>query len=292
MQGDIKISPLTTTIGAEVNQVDLRELSNHNAEEIRRGLDEYAVLVFRNQPLDKESHCAFAETFGTLEPLQSLKFVGRDHLVVIEDLLVGRDQRPATQRWAEFDGWHVDSSFTEYIPRAAVLRPEVIPPVGGMTSFTNVCAAFEALSLPMQQWLTSLKAVHSYPDGYREVIGIDRMSAELQEQFDREFGPREQPLVFKHPRTGRCGLFVNPAYTTHINGLSAKESRAILSFLFTHMTSSEFVYRHRWEPGDIVVWDMLATLHLAPDPSDYAPHQRRVVRVTAGTEVPTAPSAA
>jgi taurine dioxygenase len=209
---------------------------------------------------------------------------------VLENIITARNERAHTQSWPEFDGWHVDSSFTECIPRAAVLRAEIIPPIGGMTAWTNVCAAFEALSPLMQEWLTSLKAVHGYPAGYREAIGINRMPQEVRDRFDAEFAPRAQPLVFRHPRSGRCGLFVNPSYTTHIEGLSPKESRTILSFLFTHLANSEFIYRHRWQEGDIVAWDELVTLHLAPDPSDYAPHPRRVVRVTAGLEMPQAPA--
>ncbi len=286
MAADLVTTPLTTTIGAEIEGVDLRALGPADAELIRQQLDRYAMLVFRDQHLELADQSAFAEIFGPLEPLQSLKFIGRDHVVVLEDLLASRDKRPPTQQWVEFDGWHVDSSFTECVPRAAVLRAEIIPPIGGMTSWANVCAAFEALSAPLQKWLTTLKAVHAYPEGYREAIGIDRMSQDMQDRFDAEFAPRAQPVVFRHPRSGRCGLFVNPSYTTHIEGLSAKESRTILSFLFAHMTNAEFVYRHRWQDGDIVVWDELATLHLAPDPSDYDPHPRRVVRVTAGLEKP------
>lgn len=286
MSNQITIKPLTSTIGAEISGVDLRTLSAQEAEYIGGQLDTHAVLLFRNQHLDLAEQCRFAEIFGTLEPLQSLKFLGRDPILVLDNLVKGRDQRPPTQQWVEFDGWHTDSSFTEYVPRAAVLRAEVIPPIGGMTSWASVCAAFEALSPVMREWLSTLRAVHTYPHGYREGIGVDRLPKEQQDEFDAHFGPRAQPMVFKHPRSGRCGLFVNPSYTTHIVGLSGKESRAILSFLFTHMAHSDFVYRHRWEEGDIVVWDELATLHLAPDASDYAPHKRRVIRVTAGKEVP------
>lgn len=286
MSNHIVVKPLTSTIGAEIGGVDLRSLSSEEADHIRTQLDTHSVLLFRGQHLDLASQCAFAETFGSLEPLQSAKFLGQDPVLVLDNLVKGRDDRPPAQQWVEFDGWHTDSSFTEYIPRAAVLRAEVIPPIGGMTSWTSTCAAFEALSPTLREWLKTLKAVHRYPDGYREAIGVQRMPQDVQDRFDAEFAPRPQPMVVRHPRSGRCALFVNPSYTSHVVGLSAKESRMLLSFLFTHLASSEFVYRHRWEEGDIVVWDELATLHLAPDPSDYAPHPRRVVRVTAGTETP------
>jgi alpha-ketoglutarate-dependent taurine dioxygenase len=289
MSNGISVKPLTTTIGAEISGLDLRSLSREEADRVCGELDRHAVLVFRGQHLRLDEQSRFAEIFGPLEPLQSLKVLGRDHVVVLEGLVKARDERPSTAQWAEFPGWHTDSSFTESVPRAAILRAEVIPPVGGMTSWTNMCAAFEALSSTMREWLTTLRAVHSYPNGYREAIGLGKMSQEIQDRFDQQFAPRAQPVVFKHPRSGRLGLFVNPSYTTHIVGLSAAESRTILSFLFTHFSNSDFVYRHRWEEGDIVAWDELATLHLAPDAREYAPHRRRVVRVTAGLETPVAP---
>jgi alpha-ketoglutarate-dependent taurine dioxygenase len=278
---NVSVKPLTTTIGAEIFGLDLRSLSREEADRICREFDHHSVLVFREQHLGLEEQSRFTEIFGPLEPLQSLKLLGRDHVLVLEGLVKARDERSPTAQWAEFPGWHTDSYFTKSVPRAAILRAEIIPPVGGMTSWTDMCAAFEALSPTMREWLSTLSAV--------EAIGVDSMSPEIQDLFDQNFAPRPQPVVFKHPRSGRAGLFVNPSYTTHIVGLSAKESRTILSFLFTHFSNSDFVYRHRWEEGDIVAWDELATLHLAPDASEYAPHRRRVVRVTAGLETPVAP---
>jgi taurine dioxygenase len=79
-------------------------------------------------------------------------------------------------------------------------------------------------------------------------------------------------------------LFVNPVYTTEIVGLTEKESRNLLSFLFTHCTSTEFVYRHHWNPNDLLIWDELMLVHKAPE--DFAPHPRRMIRITGGTLVP------
>jgi taurine dioxygenase len=193
-------------------------------------------------------------------------------------------------QWGEHQGWHTDSSFTSQVPRVAVLRAEVIPPVGGGTSWTSLCAAFDDLSDEMKRWLGTLRALHAEPPGYREALGLQNQPEDVQREFSERFPSLSHPIVIQHPRSGRRALFVNPAYTVKIDGLSHKESRHILNFLFSHIAQSDFVYRHRWEEGDIVVWDELVTLHLAPD--DYAPHRRRMVRVTAGLETPTAPSVA
>jgi taurine dioxygenase len=288
MLNDIQTRRLTTTIGAEISGVNLRSLRAHEADRIREELDHHSVLVFHDQHLNLDEQSHFAEVFGPLEPLQSLKFLGWSHVLTLDGLVAARSERRPTEQWVEHAGWHTDSSFTRAVPRAAVLRAEIIPPVGGMTSWVNMCAAFEALSPTMCEWLKTLSAVHSYPPGYREKIGVDKLPQDVQDRFDAEFSPRAHPVVFKHPRSGRCGLFVNPTYTTHIVGLAAKESRMLLNFLFTHFSNSDFIYRHLWHEGDIVVWDELATLHLAPDAAEYAPHRRRVVRVTAGLEAPVA----
>src|SRR5579862_6309681 len=97
-----------------------------------------------------------------------------------------------------------------------------------------MCAAYEALSPAMRGWLAGLKAVHWYPYYYKHGSKLDTFPVEFQKKFDEKFPPREHPVVFEHPTSGRRGLFVNPGYTEHIVGLSAKESRTVLRFLFNH----------------------------------------------------------
>jgi taurine dioxygenase len=187
---------------------------------------------------------------------------------------------------SEFDGWHTDSSFTPWLPRAAVLRAEIIPPVGGDTSFTSLCTAYDRLSPVMQGWLGEVTAVHAVPPGYKESIHIDAYGPDAEARFDAEYPPREYPVVITHPESGRKALFVNPGYTVRIVGLAPAESNTMLRFLFSHIGSAGHVYRHHWNAGDLVVWDELTVLHRAPN--DFAPHDRKVVRVTAGRVVPTA----
>jgi taurine dioxygenase len=185
----------------------------------------------------------------------------------------------------EFDGWHSDSTFTPWFHRAAVLRSPVIAPIGGDTGFASLCAAYDALSPLMQEWLGGLSAVHMMPVGLKEGISIGEYGPDAEARFDAAFPPREWPLVIDHPETGRKVLFVNPSDCVHIVGLKRAESHALLRFLCRHVMSSSFVYRHHWRPGDLVLWDELSVLHRAPD--DFAPHDREVVRLTAGRVVPT-----
>jgi taurine dioxygenase len=167
-----------------------------------------------------------------------------------------------------------------------VLRAEVIPPIGGDTCFASLSAAYDALSPMMQAWLAEAKAVYLVPDGFKEGINIHQYGPDAEARFDAEYPPREWPLVIRHPETGRKALFIVPGYVAHVVGLKRPESHALIRFLCRHVASASFVYRHHWHPGDLVVWDEVMALHRAPD--DFAPHHRKVVRVTAGRQVPTA----
>jgi len=129
--------------------------------------------------------------------------------------------------------------------------------------------------------------VHAVPPGYKTAIEIWQYGDGAEERFDDRYPPREHPVVIEHPHSLRRSLFVNPSYVVRIAGLTDKESVAFLRLLYEHIANPAFVYRHHWSPGDIVVWDELACLHLAPQ--DYYPHDRRLVRVTAGLVTPSAP---
>jgi taurine dioxygenase len=302
----ITITPLTAAVGARVDGVDLsRDLPEAVAERIRQAFAEHLVLVFRGEcPATSEAQHRLAAVFGEPQPLEVFQFLGKpqasvtfdpgSQIVALKDEAAPKAATPI--RWedlrnigiaGEFDGWHCDSSFTHWLPKAAVLRAEVIPPVGGDTGFASLCAAYDALSPTMQAWLAEAKAVHIVPDGFKEGIGLDKYGADAEARFDAEFPPREWPLVIAHPVTGRKALFVVPGYAVHIVGLKRAESHALLRFLSRHVAGAGCVYMHHWQPGDLVVWDEAMALHRAPE--DFAPHPRKVVRVTAGRQVPAAP---
>jgi taurine dioxygenase len=136
----------------------------------------------------------------------------------------------------------------------------------------------------LQRWLETLDAVHAAPQNFRSTVGFYELSKEEQRRFDEEEAVRQHPVVVRHPVSGRKLLFVNPTYTAAIDGLNTRESLNLLRFLFGEIGRPDMVYRHRWEPGDLVIWDELATLHLGPE--NFAP-DRKLVRVYAGLTAPT-----
>jgi len=303
----LEIRRLTGSFGAEVHGVDLsREIPGEIADEIRRAFAEHLVLVFRNEKgTNPEEQHRLAELFGEPQPLQVFQFLGAMEASLTlntglqiessrsddspkESPPAKRDERREPQLGDEFDGWHVDNAFAPFLPKAAVLRAEIISPVGGDTCFANLVGAYEALSPMMQRWLSEASAVYTVPHGFKETIQIHRYGPDAEARFDAEYPARAWPLVVTHPETGRKALFIAPIYVDHIAGLRPAESQAMIRFLCRYVTSARFVYRHHWHPGDLVVWDEVMALHRIAD--DYAPHERKVVRVTAGRQVPTAAS--
>ena len=288
---NIQITPLTTNVGAKIDGIDLRQpISDENAEAIRQALAKHAVLVFKGQPLTLDQHKAVTRIFGPLEGLPSLKLFGhKDPAVIIElGLVAAKDAGEipyAPARRDEYQDWHTDSAFTAQIPSVACLRPEVIPPSGGDTCWTSMAVAYDALSPALQAWLETLTAVHAAPPGFRGAVGYNTLSKEDQKIFEDQFATRSHPVVVRHPTNGRKLLFVNPTYTAAIDKLNRRESTMLLRFLFNHLARPDFIYRHRWSMGDIVIWDELATLHLGPE--QFA-KDRRLVRITAGLTTPTA----
>jgi taurine dioxygenase len=298
------ITPLTGSVGAQIDGVDLSgEIAPAIAAEIRKAFARYLVLVFRNDKgTTAQEQNRLAALFGQPQPLAVFQFLGKQQASITfepgsriaasreasapkESAVVKREDLQGIGISGEFDGWHTDSSFTPWLPKAAVLRAEVIPPVGGDTGFASLCAAYDALSPTMQGWLAGMKAVHIVPDGFKEGINLTQYGPGAEARFDAEYPPREWPLVVMHPDTGRKALFINPGYTVHVVGLKRPESHALIRFLCHHVASASFTYRHHWRPGDLVLWDEGMALHRAPN--DFAPHERKVVRVTAGRQVPS-----
>jgi taurine dioxygenase len=155
--------------------------------------------------------------------------------------------------------WHSDLSYMAPAALASLLYGIEIPPAGGDTMFCGLHAAHDALSPRMRTMLEALNAVHDF--GYASRASFKGGPASRQ-QLDAT-PPVEHPMITTHPETGRKALFVNPGFTSHIVDLHPAESRALLDFLFAHMTQPEFIYRHRWSANDLVIWDNRSTLHYA-----------------------------
>lgn len=262
----MRISAITAIAGAEVDGVDLRTgLSDQDFAAIRQAwLDHDGVLVIRGQKLTPEQHIAFSRRFGPLfgeqEQLQDTvkKYLlpGYPAIYRVSNKVEG-DKPLGRARAGTY--WHSDVSFRKRPAMASILYGIEIPPVGGDTLFANMYAAWRALSPGLQRKLRGLHAVHDFA-----VAAPVSYTPDVIEHGDFDGRNRyRHPVVITHPETGRQALFVNPGFTSHIDGFEKSESDALLEFLYRHATRPEFVYRHRWRPNDLLIWDNRCLMHYA-----------------------------
>lgn len=274
----LQVTPLTPHIGAEVGGIDLSApLSEGQLSDIRQAFLDWAVLVFRDQRLDREQHKAFMRHWGTLQ-VHPMNAARTREVVDPEVLLVRTD---ANSRYTAGDGWHTDVSCEEIPPLGSALYITETPGAGGGdTLFADMYLAHDLLSEPMQQFLATLTAVH---DGALPYVGAYRTQPP-----EGGYPRAEHPVVVTHPDTGRKVLFVNSGFTARIKGLAPRESRALLDFLFDHIARTpRLTCRVGWRPNTLTLWDNRCTQHHAV--WDYHPASRYGERVSVlGTERPAA----
>jgi taurine dioxygenase len=283
----LRVTHLGSALGAEVRGFDARACDDTEFAALRGVWHEAGgVLVLRDQHLEPEEHLTFSRRFGPLfgeaEDLQESvrRYLHPDHPGIYrvsnkvhEGVALGR-ARAGTY-------WHSDVSFRRRPAMASLLYALEIPACGGDTLFAGMSAAWETLSDGMQALLARLRAVHDFatiaPVSYSpdQIVGTD---------FDGQ-NRWVHPVVIRHPETGRRALFVNPGFTSHLEDCTRAESRPLLGYLQTHATRPEHVYRHRWSPRDLVIWDNRCVMHYAI--ADYT-GGRHMHRTTVIAEEPVA----
>jgi alpha-ketoglutarate-dependent 2,4-dichlorophenoxyacetate dioxygenase len=279
----ISFKPLHTTFVAEVSPVDLRQV--HDRETLlalRSGMDQYGVLVFRQQVFTDDEQLAFAARFdGELhaqtstavmvknrfgnEALSDISNVGADGEVLPPD-----DRRRVSSLANRL--WHTDASFVDPAGRYSMLSARVLPPVRADTEFADMRTAYDRLDDEAKQAIEGLKVHHSIAYS-REVLGF-------------EFSPQEkerlkgviQPLVRDFPSTGRRSLYLASHAASIVNWPLA-EGRLFLRDLIEHATQASLVYAHEWQPHDFVIWDNRTTMHRAR-PFDDKRYRRELRRTT------------
>jgi taurine dioxygenase len=267
-----QIQPLTPAIGAVIEGVDLSQpMSDDLLQTIRQALLRHKVIFFQDQQLTPVQHRDFAARFGPLHTHPLYPGVPEAPELFILDNHAGNP--------TDNDAWHTDITFIETPPMGSILYAKRLPPLGGDTVWSDMKAAYEALSAPLREFLAGLDAVHDFARGFPargRVAGA--AGAEKHAEALEAHPPVLHPVVRTHPETGADGLFVNYGFTERIKGLRRKESDAILSMLFAHIQQPEFLVRWRWTPNAVAFWDNRVTQHYAVN--DYLPQQRIMNRAT------------
>jgi len=254
----IRLRPISGSLGAIVEGVDLRAYSPELHAEVRRALLEYLVLFFPEQQISPAEQVAFGRHFGDLHVHPFIPSLP-EHPEVIRL----RASSGAHEMLRLSNAWHEDLSYTSDPPLAGILRAVRIPPRGGDTMWVNLYKAFDTLSAKMQSILAEMSAWHDVTKTFRrEDLQREGGAAQYWEVF-RKTPPTLQPLVQVHPETGRRLLYVSELTTTHIEGLSQTESDALLGFLFRHIDWKELHCRFSWSRDTVAIWDNRCTAHYA-----------------------------
>ncbi len=276
----IEVRKLAGALGAEIFGADLRtDIDNETMDDIHQAFLDHQVIVLRGQTgLSPERQKAFARHFGSFNIHPYVKAM-EGHPEVLEIIKEPEDK-------LNFGGgWHSDMSFLQEPALGSVLHAVEVPDWGGDTLFASQTAAYEALSDGMKAMLEPLRGVHSAAREY----GAQGLSAQDRKsmQSDRAQGDvpeYEHPVVRTHPETGRKGLYVNPAFTMRFAGMTARESKPLLHFLFEHSREERFTCRLRWNAGDVAFWDNRCVWHYALN--DYSGQRRHMRRVTINGDRP------
>jgi len=277
---------------AEVSPIDLKQIHDEDTlAQVRAGMDEYGVLVFRDQVWTDAEHLDFAQRLdGELHTklgssaLHRNRF-GNEALGDISNLDENGEIMKSDSRRRMYSLgnrlWHTDASFQDPPGRYSMLSAKVIPPVGADTEYADMRAAYDALPDDEKARLEGLRVHHSIAYS-RQTLGF-----EFSESEHEALRGAVHPLVRTIPRSKRRSLYL-ASHASRIIDWPVPEGRLLLRDLIEHATQPQFVYRHVWRVGDLVIWDNRATMHRAR-PFDDARYRRELRRVTTlDIEVPVA----
>jgi alpha-ketoglutarate-dependent 2,4-dichlorophenoxyacetate dioxygenase len=279
----ITVTPLHSTLGAELRGVDLtRPIAAEVFAEIEAAFNRYGILVFPEQPVTDEQQLAFSRLFGPLEVnpnYAGAKMRLRPDVADISNLdaegrVLARDDRRNLFNLGN-QLWHTDSSFKRVPAKCSLLSARELPSAGpmgaGETEFADLRAAWDALPEAKRRELDGLVVEHSIFRS-RSQIGF----ADFNDEIFKQLPPVPQALVRHHPASGRTSLYL-ASHASHIIGWPVEEGRALIEELIAFATQPQFVYRHRWTVGDLVIWDNRCTMHRG---RPYDDTQRRVLHRT------------
>ena len=278
----IEVRPVSPATGAEILGADIgAELDDGEFATIRAALDTHGVIVLRNQTLTPEMQVAFTRRLGEPEfNFNAARFGidGSPEIYLISNI-VEYGAPIGTRRAGET--WHTDMSYAKRPAGATMLYAVEVPVLHGLalgdTCFANAAAAWDALPCAMQEEIDGLRGIFDFRGRKR--------SSPVSAEDIAQYPPVEHPIVRTHPRTGRKSLYIARDDCTGIVGKDEETSRGLIEALADHIVRTAFIYQHRWQVGDVVVWDNCTVQHRAIQ--DYDLPQRRLLwRTTIKGDIP------
>ena len=281
--GSMNIRPLSDALGIEVSGLDAAALDDETFNELRDRFHENIVVVIRDQSLSPGEQVQFSRRFGEPEhhvsPLYQMKDEPDVMILsneVVDGKLVGNPDAGSD--------WHSDQAYTDQPCAYTILQSVKIPKAGGDTAWTNMVAAYEALSDAMKARIDGLIGVHNFSRLKNpRMKPLERLNAD----YYQKYSPPDafHPLVRTHPFTRRKALYLSARSTIGIKDMDDAQAQPLLDELFAHIDNPRFVYRHNWRQGDLVMWDNRTSNHIALG-GVKLPDVRRMHRTTVVGEIP------
>lgn len=258
------VRPLSPALGAEVLGVDAGKLSDNDFLQVRAALHDNGVVVIRQQALSPAEQTEFTRRFGEIQYHINSEYMMEGQPEV---LILSTEVDEAGKNLGIPDAgsdWHSDHSYVDFPTAYTILQSVIVPSVGGDTEWTNMTRAYETLDDALKARLDGLIAIHTF-NRTRNPRLVQRSRHANEGAYYAERSPPDalHPIVRTHPHTGRKALFISPRFTIGIKDVDDTEAQPLLDTLFDHIAKREFVYHHKWQPGDLVLWDNRQTIHLA-----------------------------
>jgi taurine dioxygenase len=275
----MKVTPLSPHIGAEVTGIDLREpVDAETRRRLNAAVVEHVALVVRDQDFTPEQYLSAVSLFG--EPMeQHFTQYALPGCPLVHEVS-NRHKDKSGKRVKHGAGWHTDHTNHVRPPKYTCLYAVALPSSGGDTAVVNMRAGYEALPGSVKQKIQGMKTVNVFQGSASAHSG---QSADAQAEHRPE--PVLQPLVRTNPENGTKALYFHPVKAENIVGMPPAESQALLAELLEHAARPEFIYRHKWRKGDVLLWDNRSALHRAH--FDYDPDEYRLLyRVLVRGELP------
>ena len=272
----LEVIPTGAALGATVNGVNLRDLSEATFARILQAWHQHSVLLFRGQTLTDQDLIAFSRRLGDLDwaPVQETgrRFVeGLPEIYIVSNVKVNGE--PIGSLGDGEAVWHTDMSYLDLPPKASMLYALEIPPAGGNTSFCTMYGIYEALPPTLKDRIAGLKIKH---DGTYNSGGYLRQGVTPTDD-PRQSPGAVHPLVCTHPANGRRMLYLGRRRNAYLAGLELAESEALLNELWSIVDRREFSWEHVWRVGDLVLWDNRCTMHRR---DAFDPDSRRIMHRT------------
>ena len=282
----VEIIPSGPACGAEIQGINIANVLNDSTFKlIESALHDHGVIIFRDQNITEANHIAFTKRFGKIEKNNTAKYYAHpdypDEILIVSNKkengkYVGNPNSGHT--------WHTDQSYSKRPPRATVLNALEVPmkdgkPLGD-TLFANTATVYNALPTNLKKRLEGLKAIHSFSARKHSSNADKQTNAKPKDSHPEVL----HPIVRTHPFSGQKCLYVSEGECIGIANMPEQEALPLIKELSDHIIKPEFIYRHHWQKGDLVMWDNCVVHHRAI--KDYGPDDLRYVHRTLvmGTE--------